>query len=106
MENLNFSSLTIDASMLATLSDLGYHQMTPIQASSLEHILNRRDVIAQAKTGSGKTAAFGIGLLSRLDMSSCHVQAIVLCPTRELSDQVAKELRRLSRATPNVRILT
>jgi ATP-independent RNA helicase DbpA len=80
--------------------------MTPIQAHTLPLILAGKDVIAKAKTGSGKTAAFGIGLLTRLEISSTRVQALVLCPTRELADQVGKELRRLARFTDNVKILT
>ena len=92
--------------MLQNLDSLGYSEMTPIQAHSLPLILAGSDVIAQAKTGSGKTAAFGIGLLSRLDVTSFRVQGLVLCPTRELADQVGKELRRLARATDNIKILT
>ena len=80
--------------------------MTPIQAHSLPLILAGTDVIAQAKTGSGKTAAFGIGLLARLVVSTFSVQGLVLCPTRELADQVGKELRRLARFTDNIKILT
>jgi ATP-independent RNA helicase DbpA len=92
--------------MLANLESLDYLEMTPIQAQSLPWILQGRDLIAQAKTGSGKTAAFGIGLLEKLDVNSFAVQSLVLCPTRELADQVAKELRRLARFTHNVKILT
>jgi ATP-independent RNA helicase DbpA len=80
--------------------------MTPIQAHSLPLILAGTDVIAQAKTGSGKTAAFGIGLLSRLVVPHFGVQGMVLCPTRELADQVSKELRRLARFIDNIKILT
>ncbi|MBC9248967.1 ATP-dependent RNA helicase DbpA [Pseudomonas alcaligenes] len=92
--------------MLANLDALGYAEMTPIQAQSLPLILRGRDLIAQAKTGSGKTAAFGIGLLSPLNPRFFGCQALVLCPTRELADQVAKELRRLARAADNIKILT
>lgn len=92
--------------MLDNLKELGFTQMTPIQAESLPVILENKDVLAQAKTGSGKTAAFGIGLLSKLKVKEFRVQSLVLCPTRELADQVAKELRRLARATHNVKILT
>lgn len=92
--------------MLANLESLGYLEMTPIQARSLPALLNNQDLIAQAKTGSGKTAAFGIGLLSKLDIKSFQVQALVLCPTRELADQVGKEIRRLARFTPNIKLLT
>jgi ATP-dependent RNA helicase DbpA len=92
--------------MLKNLASLGYAEMTPIQAHSLPPILAGKDVIAKAKTGSGKTAAFGIGLLSGIEITSSRVQALVLCPTRELADQVGKELRRLARCTDNLRILT
>jgi len=80
--------------------------MTPIQALSLPEILKGTDLIAQAKTGSGKTAAFGIGILSQINVQADHVQALILCPTRELADQVAKEMRALARMIPNVRVLT
>ncbi|MFK3908972.1 ATP-dependent RNA helicase DbpA [Pseudomonas monteilii] len=92
--------------MLANLDALGYASMTPIQARSLPVILKGQDLIAQAKTGSGKTAAFGIGLLNPLNPRYFGCQALVLCPTRELADQVAKELRRLARAEDNIKILT
>jgi ATP-independent RNA helicase DbpA len=92
--------------MLKNLASLGYAGMTPIQAHSLPYILAGKDLIAKAKTGSGKTAAFGIGLLTGLDPTILRVQALVLCPTRELADQVAKELCRLARFTENIRILT
>ena len=80
--------------------------MTPIQTQSLPAILEGRDLLAQAKTGSGKTAAFAIGLLHKLASRSYTTQALVLCPTRELADQVSKEIRRLARAIPNTKILT
>ncbi|MDD0977274.1 ATP-dependent RNA helicase DbpA [Pseudomonas fontis] len=92
--------------MLANLEALGYAQMTPIQAQSLPVILKGMDLIAQAKTGSGKTAAFGIGLLNPINPRYFGCQALVLCPTRELADQVAKELRRLARSEDNIKILT
>jgi ATP-dependent RNA helicase DbpA len=104
--NSAFSSLPLSAAMLANLDALGYAEMTPIQAQSLPVILKGMDLIAQAKTGSGKTAAFGIGLLSPLNPRFFGCQALVLCPTRELADQVAKELRRLARAADNIKILT
>nr|WP_246533370.1 ATP-dependent RNA helicase DbpA [Pseudomonas lalucatii] len=92
--------------MLANLESLGYAQMTPIQAQSLPVMLKGLDLIAQAKTGSGKTAAFGIGLLHPLNPRYFGCQALVLCPTRELADQVAKEIRRLARAGDNIKVLT
>jgi ATP-dependent RNA helicase DbpA len=101
-----FNTLPIKRPLLENLVSLGYHEMTPIQAHSLPLVLAGTDVIAQAKTGSGKTAAFGIGLLERLVVSTFSVQGLVLCPTRELADQVGKELRRLARFTDNIKILT
>ena len=92
--------------MLANIASLGYTEMTPIQAASLPHVLENRDMIAQAKTGSGKTAAFGIGLLAKLEPQAAGVQALVLCPTRELADQVGKEIRRLARHIPNIKLLS
>ncbi|MDG2154565.1 MAG: ATP-dependent RNA helicase DbpA [Gammaproteobacteria bacterium] len=104
----SFSNLAAGLSpgIIGNLASLGYHEMTPIQAESLPHILSGKDVIGQARTGSGKTAAFGLGLISMLDTRIFDVQALVLCPTRELADQVAKAIRRLARATPNVKILS
>ena len=80
--------------------------MTAVQAQSLPAMLIGRDLLAQAKTGSGKTAAFAIGLLHRLEVQNYRTQALVLCPTRELADQVSNEIRRLARAIPNTKILT
>lgn len=80
--------------------------MTPIQAKSLPQILAGKDLIAQAKTGSGKTAAFGLGVLQNLNVKRFRVQAMVLCPTRELADQVAKEIRKLARGIHNIKVLT
>jgi len=80
--------------------------MTPIQAQSLPVILDGRDLIAQARTGSGKTAAFGLGILHRLNPQRWEIQALVVCPTRELSEQVATELRRLARSEGNIKVLT
>jgi ATP-independent RNA helicase DbpA len=102
----SFSSLPLAAPFLSNLGALGYHEMTPIQAESLPPVLAGRDLIAQAKTGSGKTAAFGIGMLHKLNPAWFAVQGLVLCPTRELADQVAGELRRLARGVGNVKILT
>ena len=102
----SFSALSLSKPMLHNLQEIGFETMTPVQAESLPPILENRDVIAQAKTGSGKTAAFGIGLLYKLDVKKFRVQALILCPTRELADQVAKELRRLARFTHNIKILT
>ncbi|MDH5767047.1 MAG: DEAD/DEAH box helicase, partial [Gammaproteobacteria bacterium] len=97
MTQTAFSSLKLHADLLKNLSSLGYELMTPIQAQSLPHILAGIDTIAQGQTGSGKTAAFGLGLLEKLEVKRFCIQSLVLCPTRELADQVAKEIRRLAR---------
>jgi ATP-independent RNA helicase DbpA len=102
----NFSSLNLQPELLKNLESLGYKEMTPIQAQSLPVTLAGQDIIAQAKTGSGKTAAFGLSVLHNLNVKKFRVQALVLCPTRELADQVAKELRRLARSIHNIKILT
>ncbi len=101
-----FSTLALGAAQLANLQQLGYTQMTPIQAASLPLALRGQDLIAQASTGSGKTAAFGLALLARLNPRHFAVQALVLCPTRELADQVATEVRRLARAEENIKVVT
>ncbi len=106
MQPDNFATLPLTPAMLEQLQVLHYTRMTPIQQESLPHILQGRDILAQAKTGSGKTAAFGIGLLQRLEIDRSGVQALILTPTRELADQVAKALRDLARFADNIKILT
>ena len=103
---MEFATLPLSQAMLTTLDNLGYKQMSAIQRAALPHVLQKKDVLAKAKTGSGKTAAFGIGLLHHLDVKKFRIQSLVLCPTRELADQVAKELRRLAKSAHNVKILT
>ncbi len=101
-----FGVLPLSPAALENLQRLGYERMTPIQAASLPLALAGHDLIAQAKTGSGKTAAFALPLLARLDARRFAVQSLVLCPTRELAVQVAHEIRRLARAEDNVKVLT
>jgi ATP-independent RNA helicase DbpA len=105
MNQRDFSSLPLSPALLRNLDHLGYHSMTAIQAQSLPLILKRRDMIIQADTGSGKTLAFAIGILHRLDPTDFSIQALVLCPTRELADQVAKEVRRVARFADNIKVL-
>jgi ATP-independent RNA helicase DbpA len=104
--SLSFEQLPLTPAALANLRQLGYLNMTPIQAASLPITLTGKDLIAQAKTGSGKTAVFALTLLSNLDVSDLSVQAMVLCPTRELADQVTQEIRRLARSQDNVKVLS
>ena len=101
----DFSSLPLSPALAPGIDALGYTSMTPVQALSLPPILEGRDVIAQAPTGSGKTAAFGLGLLNRIDPATSRIQALVLCPTRELADQVGKQLRKLATGIPNLKLL-
>ncbi len=101
----NFPSFPLSPALLKAVEQLGYVEMTQVQAESLPPMLAGRDLIVQAPTGSGKTVAFGLGLLHRLDPERLRVQALVLCPTRELADQVAKEIRRLASAIPNLKVL-
>lgn len=101
-----FSELNLIEPLQRGLAEVAYVEMTPVQTASLPAILAGRDVVAQAKTGSGKTAAFALGLLSALDAAAVKLQGLVLCPTRELADQVSREIRRLARFVPNVKVLT
>ncbi|WP_024867926.1 ATP-dependent RNA helicase DbpA [Pseudoxanthomonas suwonensis] len=100
----DFASLPLSPALRPGLEALGYASATPVQAASLPPILEGRDLIAQAPTGSGKTAAFGLGLLQRLDPAESRCQALVLCPTRELADQVGRQLRKLATGIPNLKL--
>lgn len=102
----SFDRSGLSPAMLKNLRALGFNELTPVQESALPLVLKGQDVIAKASTGSGKTAAFGIGLVERLEVRRFVVQALVLCPTRELADQVARSLRELARAQHNIKILT
>jgi ATP-independent RNA helicase DbpA len=106
MKDKAFDSLRLNQKLLENLSELGFAQMTPIQELSLPLILDGSDVIAQAKTGSGKTVAFGLGILDSIEVKQTRPQALILCPTRELSEQVAGEIRALARTTANIKVLT
>ena len=101
-----FNTLPIRSELKTAVASIGYSAMTPVQANCLPLILDGRDVIAQAETGSGKTAAFAIGLLNKLDLKNYTTQSLVLCPTRELADQVAGVIRQLSAAMANTKVLT
>ena len=102
----DFKSVGLGKAMLDNLKSLGYLEMTPIQEKGLPFILSKRDFIGQANSGSGKTAAFALGILAKLDLTNHWPQALVLVPTRELAEQVASEIRRLARFTSNVKVLT
>lgn len=102
----SFSALPLSPAMQSTLQQLGFHQLTPIQAASLPLALAGKDLIAQAKTGSGKTVAFALPMLTLLNPRRFAVQGLVLCPTRELADQVTQEIRRLARSEDNIKVIT
>jgi ATP-independent RNA helicase DbpA len=101
-----FSILPLPAAQLDNLDSLGYRRMTAIQAASLPLAMSGKDLIGQAMTGSGKTAAFALPLLARLNPRDFGTQALVLCPTRELAGQVASEIRRLARYQQNIKVVT
>ena len=97
------ASLALPPPLAQALAALSFDALTPVQAQALPALLDGRDVIAQARTGSGKTVAFGLGLLARIDANG-PLQALVLVPTRELADQVGKALRQLARFLPNLKL--
>jgi ATP-dependent RNA helicase DbpA len=100
-----FSTLPLRNELLKSLDSLNYQTMTPVQMHSLPPMLQNKDVLAQAQTGSGKTAAFGLAVLNTLKIEFFGAQALILCPTRELAEQVSQALRRLACLMPNVKII-
>jgi ATP-independent RNA helicase DbpA len=104
-ESKDFSSLSMSASLKQVVRELGYEHLTPIQAQSIPMLLDGKDLIGQSKTGSGKTAAFSIPLLEKLNLEGRQLQALVLSPTRELCTQVAREIRKLGRRCPGLQVL-
>ncbi|HEY4156769.1 MAG TPA: ATP-dependent RNA helicase DbpA [Polyangiaceae bacterium] len=101
----DFSALALSAPLLAVLAELGFDKLTPIQAEAIPVLLAGRDLVGRSRTGSGKTAAFALPILERLKPEPREVGALVLCPTRELSAQVAREIRRLGRRLPGLSVL-
>jgi ATP-dependent RNA helicase DeaD len=93
METIRFEDLNLSSEILKAVENKGFEEATPIQAKSIPYILEGRDIIGQAQTGTGKTAAFGIPILEKLSHDEKMVQALILCPTRELAIQVAVEIR-------------
>ena len=105
MEAIRFDELQLDERILRAVTDMGFEATTPIQAQAIPVQLEGRDVIGQAQTGTGKTAAFGIPLLQKINPKSRKLQAIALCPTRELAIQVAEEVRRLAQHMKGIKVL-
>ena len=105
MEKLKFKDLNISSEILRAVEDMGFEEATPIQSLAIPHVLEGKDVTGQAQTGTGKTAAFGIPILEMVDPSERDLQAVILCPTRELAIQVAEELKKLSKYMKRVSVL-
>lgn len=102
---MKFEELQIDERILRAVKDMGFEEASPIQAQSIPMLISGRDVVGQAQTGTGKTAAYSIPLLEKIDPQVKKVQAIVLCPTRELAVQVAEEIRRLAKYMSDIKVL-
>ena len=105
MENSEFKDLKLSKEIQKAITDMGFEEATPIQSFSIPYMLEGKDVIGQAQTGTGKTAAFGIAALERVDPQNKGVQAVILCPTRELAIQVSEELKKLSKYKRGIEIL-
>lgn len=105
METVRFDELELDEKILRAVADMGFEATSPIQAQAIPVQMEGRDIIGQAQTGTGKTAAFGIPLLQKVDPKSKKLQAVALCPTRELAIQVADEIRRLAKYMHGVKVL-
>ncbi len=105
MEVIKFDELEINQNILRAIEEMGFEEMSPIQAKAIPIILEGRDVVGQAQTGTGKTAAFGIPLMQKINPKDRSLQAMVLCPTRELAIQVAEEIRKLGAFMHGIKIL-
>lgn len=105
MEQNRFSSLPIHEQILQAVQEMGFQEMTEIQAKAIPPMLEGRDVIAKAPTGTGKTCAFGIPLIQRIDLENPEIQAVILAPTRELATQIRDDLEALTRFLPQLRTL-
>lgn len=104
-ENLKFEELNVDEKILKAIGDMGFEEASPIQAKAIPVVLEGKDIVGQAQTGTGKTAAYGIPMLQSIDPKLKCVQAVVLCPTRELAIQVADEIRKLAKYMSSIKVL-
>ena len=105
MEAVRFEELNLDPRIMRAVTDMGFEAASPIQAQAIPVQMAEKDMIGQAQTGTGKTAAFGIPMLQKIDPDNRKTQAIILCPTRELAIQVAEELRRLAKYMSGIKVL-
>lgn len=102
---MDFEELNIDARILRAISDMGFEEASPIQAQAIPALMDGKDVIGQAQTGTGKTAAYSIPMLQRINPDLKKLQAVVLCPTRELAVQVAEEIRKIAKYMNDIKVL-
>ena len=105
MENLKFEDMQLSPWILRAVTDMGFEEATPIQSQAIPLIRNGHDIIGQSQTGTGKTASFGIPCLEMIDPDDRRLQAVILCPTRELAIQVSEEFRKLLKFKDNIRVL-
>ena len=105
METVKFDELQLDERIIRAITEMGFEEASPIQAQAIPVAMEGRDMIGQAQTGTGKTAAFGLPLLQKVDPKVKKLQAIVLLPTRELAIQVAEEMRRFAKFMHGVKVL-
>ena len=105
METIRFDELELNPKILRGIKDMGFEAASPIQAKAIPLEIEGKDIIGQAQTGTGKTAAFGIPLLQKIDPKNKKLQAVVLCPTRELAIQVADEIRSLAKYMHGIKVL-
>ena len=105
MDTLKFEEMGLSPHILKAVTDMGFEEATPIQSQAIPLILNGKDIIGQSQTGTGKTASFGIPCLEMIDPDSRKLQAVILCPTRELAIQVSEEFRKLLKFADNIRVL-
>ena len=104
-KNMKFEDLGLSENVLRALDEYGYKEPTPIQVKTIPYIMQGKDVIGQSQTGTGKTASFGLPLIESIDVGLNKVQAIILCPTRELATQVTGELRKFTKYKEGVKVL-
>ena len=102
---MRFEDLQVDERILRAVEDMGFEEASPIQAQAIPVIMEGRDVVGQAQTGTGKTAAYSIPVLEKINPDLKKLQAVILCPTRELAVQVAEEIRRLAKYMSDIRVL-
>ncbi|MDW7657681.1 MAG: DEAD/DEAH box helicase, partial [Bacillota bacterium] len=105
MDNITFPQLALSPQILQALQDMGFEEATPIQAEAIPLILEGRDILGQAQTGTGKTCAYGIPLIEKIDHEVTGIQYLILSPTRELAIQIADELHELTKYHEGIRIL-